>query len=45
MRLPDGQLARGWRPRLAALRESLAQGRAALDARGQQGAARDNELS
>ena len=45
MRLPDWQLAREWRPRLAALRERLAQGRAALDARGQQGAARDNELS
>jgi len=45
MRLPDWQLAREWRPRLSALRERLAQGRTALDARGQQGAARDNELS
>jgi two-component system, sensor histidine kinase RpfC len=43
--LPDWQLAREWRPRLSALRERLAQGRAALDARGQQGTARDNELS
>jgi two-component system sensor histidine kinase RpfC len=45
MRLPDWQLAREWRPRLATLRERMTQGRVALDARGQQGAARDNELS
>ena len=45
MRLPDWQLAREWRPRLSALRERLMQGRAALDARGRQGTARDNELS
>jgi two-component system sensor histidine kinase RpfC len=42
MRLPEWQLTREWRPRLAALRERMTQGRAALDARGQQ-AARDNE--
>ena len=45
MRLPDWQLAREWRSRLAVLRERLAQGRTALDARGQVGAARDNEIS
>jgi len=45
MRLPDWQLAREWRSRLAVLRERMAQGRAALDARGQVGAARDNESS
>ncbi|HWI24862.1 MAG TPA: ATP-binding protein [Lysobacter sp.] len=45
MRLPDWQLAREWRARLPALRERLAQGRTALDARGRQGTARDNELS
>ncbi|UHQ21141.1 ATP-binding protein [Lysobacter sp. KIS68-7] len=42
MRLPEWQLTREWRPRLAALRERMAQGRAALDARGHK-AARDNE--
>ena len=42
MRLPEWQLTREWRPRLAALRERMTQGRAALDARGQL-AARDNE--
>jgi two-component system sensor histidine kinase RpfC len=42
MRLPEWQLTREWRPRLAVLRERMTQGRAALDARGQQ-AARDNE--
>lgn len=42
MRLPEWQLTREWRPRLAALRDRMAQGRAALDARGHQ-AARDNE--
>ena len=45
MRLPDWQLAREWRSRLAVLRERLAPGRAALDARGQVGAARDTEIS
>jgi len=43
MRLPEWQLTREWRPRLAALRERMAQGRAALDARGHKAAARDNE--
>lgn len=42
MRLPEWQLTREWRPRLTALRERMAQGRAALDARGHR-AARDNE--
>jgi two-component system sensor histidine kinase RpfC len=45
MRLPDWQLAREWRTRLAGLRDRLVQGRAALDARGHMGAARDNEIS
>jgi two-component system sensor histidine kinase RpfC len=45
MRLPDWQLGREWRSRLATLREHLAQGRAALDARGRKDAARDNESS
>jgi len=45
MRLPDWQLAREWRSRLATLREHLAQGRTALDARGREDAARDNESS
>ena len=42
MRLPEWQLTREWRSRLTALRERMAQGRAALDARGHR-AARDNE--
>ena len=42
MRLPEWQLTREWRVRLSVLRERLAQGRAALDARGHK-AARDNE--
>ncbi len=45
MRLPDWQLAREWRSRLGTLREHLAQGRAALDARGREDSARDNESS
>jgi two-component system sensor histidine kinase RpfC len=44
MRLPEWQLAREWRTRLVQLRERMAQGRAALDARGHR-AARDNENS
>jgi two-component system sensor histidine kinase RpfC len=44
MRLPEWQLTREWRARLAVLRDRLTQGRAALDARGRQ-AARDNENS
>jgi len=44
MRLPEWQLTREWRPRLALLRERMAQGRAALDARGHRHA-RDNENS
>jgi two-component system sensor histidine kinase RpfC len=42
MRLPEWQLTREWKPRLSALRERMAQGRTALDARGHR-AARDNE--
>ena len=42
LRLPEWQLTREWRVRLSVLRERLAQGRAALDARGHK-AARDNE--
>ncbi|BCT93847.1 sensory/regulatory protein RpfC [Lysobacter helvus] len=42
MRLPEWQLTREWRARFAVLRERMAQGRAALDARGHK-AARDNE--
>lgn len=44
MRIPEWQLTREWRPRLTVLRERMAQGRAALDARGHR-AARDNENS
>ena len=44
MRIPEWQLTREWRPRLSVLRERMAQGRAALDARGHP-AARDNENS
>jgi len=44
MRLPEWQLSREWRTRLAQLRERMTQGRAALDARGHR-AARDNENS
>jgi two-component system, sensor histidine kinase RpfC len=44
MRLPEWQLTREWRQRLSVLRERMAQGRAALDARGHR-AARDNENS
>ena len=44
MRLPEWQLSREWRSRLAQLRERMGQGRAALDARGHR-AARDNENS
>ena len=40
MRLPDWQLARDWSSHLARLRERLAQGRAALDARERQRGAR-----
>ncbi|MDR0181780.1 ATP-binding protein [Lysobacter arvi] len=40
MRLPDWQLARDWSSHLTRLRERLAQGRAALDARERQRAAR-----
>lgn len=43
MHLPDWQLGREWRQRLAALRQHLAQGRAALEARRQGSAARDQE--
>ncbi|WP_246109218.1 ATP-binding protein [Vulcaniibacterium gelatinicum] len=43
MHLPDWQLSREWRQRLAALRQHLAQGRAALEARRQGSAARDQE--
>jgi len=41
MRLADWQVGREWRQRLAALRELLAQGHAALEARAQQRAARN----
>jgi two-component system sensor histidine kinase RpfC len=34
MRLPEWQLVREWKPRLQALRDRMAQGRLALDARG-----------
>jgi two-component system sensor histidine kinase RpfC len=44
MRLPEWQLAREWRTRLVQMRERMAQGRGALDARGHR-AARDNENS
>ena len=44
MRLPEWQLSREWRVRFGVLRERMAQGRAALDARGHR-AARDNENS
>lgn len=44
MRIAEWQLSREWRQRLQALRERLAHGRAALDARGI-AAARDNEGS
>lgn len=40
MRLPDWQVAREWQARLGGLRERMAQGRAALDARERQRAAR-----
>jgi two-component system, sensor histidine kinase RpfC len=40
MRLPDWQLARDWSSHLSRLRERLAQGRAALEARERQRAAR-----
>ena len=42
MRLAGWQISREWRQRVQALRERLAQGRAALDARGKV-AARDSE--
>lgn len=41
MQLPDWQLAREWRQRLAGIKERLAQGRAALAARGRDPSARD----
>jgi two-component system sensor histidine kinase RpfC len=44
MRLAAWQLSREWRQRLLGLRDRLAQGRAALDARGKQ-AARDTETN
>ncbi len=44
MRIPEWQLTREWRSRLSVLCERMAQGRAALDARGHR-AARDNENS
>jgi two-component system, sensor histidine kinase RpfC len=43
MRLADWQISREWRQRLAGLRERLAQGLAALDARAQMRAARDGK--
>jgi len=42
MRLADWQISREWRQRVAGLRERLAQGLAALDARAQIRAAREN---
>ena len=45
MRLPDWQLSREWRQRLAALSERLVQGRMALDTRERLREARDGERS
>lgn len=45
MRFPDWQLARDWSPHLAGLRERLAQGRAALDARERRGTRGEGERS
>jgi two-component system sensor histidine kinase RpfC len=42
MRLADWQISREWRQRATGLRERLAQGLAALDARAQIRAAREN---
>jgi hypothetical protein len=44
MRLAAWQLSREWRQRVQGLRDRLAQGRAALDARGKQ-ATRDSETN
>ena len=45
MRLAEWQMSQEWRQRLGTLRERLAQGRAALAARGRLGAARDGDGS
>jgi two-component system, sensor histidine kinase RpfC len=42
MRLADWQISREWKQRLSGLRERLAQGMAALDARARVRAARDS---